>query len=267
MKLSDHTKSNILLSIIMLSIPISFVYFYITQEWQWFLYSVISSQISKNLGSNIGAHRYFTHKSFETGRLRHMLLALFSIPMAITPIKYAMNHRHHHLFADQQGKDTHSPQENLWSVVFATWEFNNYEWFHNRGVTMRCRDLLRDPVLMWIERNFYRVWTVLIVITLLINWKICLFILLLPAGWYHLSAGLVNAIGHYKIPGSYRNYTTEDHSYNHWLWGIITVGEGFHNNHHAKPNSACFGKHWWEFDITWWVIKYCFATNKVKSEH
>ena len=129
MKLSSHTKSNILLSIIMLSVPISFVYFYITQDWQWFLYSVISSQISKNLGGNIGAHRYFTHKSFETGRLRHMLLALFSIPMAMTPIKFVVNHRHHHLFTDQISKDIHSPQENLWSVVFATWEFNNFEWF------------------------------------------------------------------------------------------------------------------------------------------
>lgn len=267
MTISNYVKSNLLLSLILLSLPASCVFLFYTQEWQWLLVTFISFQWTRTFGNAIAMHRYFGHKSFKTGKLRHIFLALSTIPLAAkSPISYAMNHRHHHLFADQVGKDTHSPQENIWSSLFGLWEFKNYAWFSHRGVTMRCRDLLRDPLLMWIEKNYYRVWVGLIITTCLISWKFCLFALLLPAGYFHIAAGCVNTLGHINIPGSYRNYDTPDCSHNHWLWGIITLGEGFHNNHHKQPNSACFGKHWWEFDPTWWIIKSCLATNLEEIE-
>jgi len=61
----------------------------------------------------------------------------------------------------------------------------------------------------------------------------------------------VNSITH--VCGK-RPYETADQSRNNLLIGILAFGEGWHNNHHAFPNSACHGFHWWQPDITWWVI-------------
>ncbi len=53
----------------------------------------------------------------------------------------------------------------------------------------------------------------------------------------------------------YRNYETTDDSRNNWWVGLITYGEGWHNNHHAYPTSARHGHRWWEFDSSWLVIR------------
>ena len=53
----------------------------------------------------------------------------------------------------------------------------------------------------------------------------------------------------------YRNYNTSDNSRNNWLVGLVAHGEGWHNNHHAQQRTAAHGHRWWEFDLTWRVIR------------
>ena len=62
----------------------------------------------------------------------------------------------------------------------------------------------------------------------------------------------VNSVSHLF---GYRNYETRDHSTNNWLVALVSHGEGWHNNHHAEPRSAVHGHRWWEFDMSWWVIR------------
>ncbi len=52
-----------------------------------------------------------------------------------------------------------------------------------------------------------------------------------------------------------RPHPTKDHSTNNAITGILVFGEGWHNNHHAKPASPRFGELWWQVDAGWWVIR------------
>mgnify|MGYP002038644131 CR=1 FL=1 len=62
----------------------------------------------------------------------------------------------------------------------------------------------------------------------------------------------VNSMAHLF---GYRNYETRDESTNNWLVALISHGEGWHNNHHAEPRSAAHGHRWWEYDMSWWIIR------------
>ena len=70
--------------------------------------------------------------------------------------------------------------------------------------------------------------------------------LLLHATW------LVNSATHLW---GYRSHNTRDHSTNLWWVALLTFGEGWHNNHHAFPRSARHGLRWWEFDLTFLLIR------------
>src|SRR5262249_29476022 len=67
------------------------------------------------------------------------------------------------------------------------------------------------------------------------------------------STQLVNAVCHLKTAG-YRSYETREESRNVWWVGILALGEGWHNNHHAIPKSARHGIAWWEVDVTWYAV-------------
>jgi fatty-acid desaturase len=64
----------------------------------------------------------------------------------------------------------------------------------------------------------------------------------------------VNSICHLPNYG-YRSFETSDQSKNNFWIGLGAFGEGYHNNHHAKPRCAAHGHKWWEFDLTRYVIK------------
>jgi stearoyl-CoA desaturase (delta-9 desaturase) len=72
----------------------------------------------------------------------------------------------------------------------------------------------------------------------------------------------VNSVSHLF---GYRNYETRDHSTNNWLVALLAHGEGWHNNHHAEPRSAAHGHHWWEMDMSWWVIRFLEKVGLAKE--
>lgn len=254
------TKHRLLLGSCYASFLGALVYF-IGYDMVWFWAMVVYFQLVKLFSNHIAMHRYFSHKSFVTGPIRHRVMAYLTILLAAkSPIFYAMNHRHHHKYSDQPN-DTHSPNNNFWSALFGFWEFEDYKWFSDKGVNNNVRDLLRDKDLIFIERNYYNIWAGIVLVTLLINWKLTLLVLG-SAGYFHLAAGLFNTIGHCDFPGSYRLYDTNDKSQNNWAWGVWSFGEGFHNNHHGDMNNYNCGRKWWEFDLTYIVIRLFFDINK-----
>jgi stearoyl-CoA desaturase (delta-9 desaturase) len=62
----------------------------------------------------------------------------------------------------------------------------------------------------------------------------------------------VNSVTHVW---GYRNFDTNDNSRNSWLVGLVSNGEGWHNNHHAQPRSAGHGLRWWELDVSYLTIR------------
>jgi stearoyl-CoA desaturase (delta-9 desaturase) len=197
-----------------------------------------------------GYHRYFSHRTFKTSRVGQFLLAFLAQTSAQRGVLWwAANHRSHHRYADTVD-DVHSPRLHGFFRSHVGWIFTprrlktDYE-----GIA----DFTRFPELVWLDRLPYLPAAVLGVTAWLI------------AGWPGLVVGFcwstvlvwhatfsINSLAH--VTGRQR-YVTGDDSRNNWWLAIITLGEGWHNNHHAYQSSVRQGFRWWEWDPTFYALK------------
>lgn len=208
-------------------------------------------------------HRYFSHRTFKTSRFFQFLAAaLGNSSMQRGPLWWAATHRHHHTHSDHE-EDKHSPSIKgiLWSHIGWLTSMKNFFTPYDK-----VRDLSRYPELVFLnrydktvpivygllmlgigsflEKRFpnsgvttgqFFVWTFFISTTLLLHGT--LFINSLAHLWGH------------------RPYQTDDDSRNNFWLSLITLGEGWHNNHHRYPHATRQGFRWWEIDITYYVLK------------
>ena len=206
-----------------------------------------------SFGVTIGYHRYLTHDGFKTNRVvKCVLVVLGTMGWQGGAISWAANHRLHHAYSDQEG-DIHSPQ--LSKNLFRGFLHSQIGWLlgNQRADPEKwASDLLKDKDILFIQRTAL-FWCVL-----------SLAVPLAIGGWSGLLWGgfvriflsqhvafSVNSVCH--IFGS-RPFDTKDKSTNHWLVGLLGMGEGGHNTHHASPRSARHGIRWWHFDTSWKVI-------------
>jgi stearoyl-CoA desaturase (Delta-9 desaturase) len=199
-----------------------------------------------------GYHRYFSHKTYKTGRVFQFILAfLAQTTTQKSIIWWAANHRHHHRFSDTE-HDVHSPVRRSFLYSHVGWIFDRK---HGNDSFDRdtVADLTRYPELMWLHRNeqFPAVMLALFCFTV--------------GGWSGLVVGffwstvavyhgtfMINSLAH--VHGSKR-YVTGDESRNNWLLAFFTMGEGWHNNHHAFQYATRQGFRWWEIDPTYYILK------------
>lgn len=225
----------------------------------WLLAGLVWSKTMQMVGHAIGLHRYFSHKCFDTTRAWENVMAWTSVLCGIgSPIQYARNHRYHHRASDTE-KDLHSPLvDNPIGNAFGLWAFHDVNWFMDKG-TESVRDLMNDPTLKFINAWYYPIWYSLIAITLFIDWRITVYLLALPSFIFHIEVNTcVNTACH--IWG-YRNFETKDASRNlKWVaWWM--QGEGFHNNHHARPHLYDCAVKRDEFDASAWFIEKFMAVD------
>ncbi|MGO4573340.1 acyl-CoA desaturase [Microvirga sp. 2TAF3] len=201
-------------------------------------------------GITAGYHRYFSHRSYATSRVFQFILACLAQSSAQKSVLWwAAKHRHHHLFSDTE-HDVHSPRHTGFLFAHAGWIFARK---HDTVDLVKVGDFTRYPELMWLHRYELVPAAVLAVITFLI------------AGWPGLVVGFfwstvavyhatfcINSLAH--VRGSKR-YVTGDDSRNNWLLAFFTMGEGWHNNHHAYQASVRQGFRWWEIDPTFYILK------------
>ena len=195
-----------------------------------------------------GYHRYFSHRSFKTGRTMQFLLALGgTTAVQKGPLWWAAYHRKHHLYADTD-RDIHSPQRGFW-WSHAGWVLcDKYKKVDYKDI----RDLARYPELRFLDRQH---WigpaALLIACALADGYRGVLtgFFLSTVLLWHATFA--VNSIAH--LFGR-RRYDTSDTSRNSLLVALITNGEGWHNNHHCYPTSARQGFFWWEIDLSYYLL-------------
>jgi len=229
-----------------------FLLFYtIEYGFFWFIISFVYFKLVVGLlGNQIGQHRYFSHGSFETGKKRHVLLAYTSLLTGISPIIYASIHRHHHIYSDTE-EDPHSPLNSFWKS-FIGWTFDTSLKFR----VTPAMDLVNDKTVLYVHNNFPYIISGLLILTSLITWKIPVFVILAGIGWNHLHMGLIRTVlVHTKLPGSYRNFNTNDYSWNNKFLQLIDIGEGLHNNHHAYPRKYDQAIEPDEFDPAGWIVK------------
>ena len=197
-----------------------------------------------------GYHRYFAHRAYSTSRAFQFVLAVLSQSTAQKSVLWwAAKHRHHHLHSDTE-HDVHSPRHRGFVYSHLGWIFSR---MHDKADLTKIADFARYPELMALHRFE--------LVPALALAALCF----LAAGWSGLVVGFfwstvlvyhatfcINSLAH--VSGSKR-YVTGDDSRNNFLLAVFTMGEGWHNNHHAYQSSVRQGFRWWEIDPTYYVLK------------
>jgi stearoyl-CoA desaturase (delta-9 desaturase) len=207
-----------------------------------------------------GYHRYFSHRSYKANRVFQFLMALLgSTSVQKGVLWWAAHHRLHHKYSDQP-QDIHSPVQSgfFWSHV--GWIISRQ---HDETRWDQIPDLAKYPELRFLN-SFHLLPVVL--------YGYAMFLI---AGWPGFAWGFlvstvllwhgtffINSLAH--VIGS-RRYQTTDDSRNHFGLAVITLGEGWHNNHHCYMSSARQGFFWWEIDLSYYALKALSFTGMVSE--
>lgn len=208
------------------------------------------------LGVTVGFHRMLTHRSFTPSLpIKFILLVLGSMSLEGGALQWATTHTKHHAQSDRAG-DPHSPVDGFVHAHIG-WIFRSPE----ADPKVYARHLLQDKLVVFVSRTF-------------LLWAALAYAIPFFAGWLItgtlagaltglLWGGLVRQFFTHHVTWSVnsichtfgkREFETTDRSRNEWIVGLLAFGEGWHNNHHAFPRSAFHGLHWWQFDLSGYVI-------------
>lgn len=196
-----------------------------------------------------GYHRYFSHRTYKTSRAFQFFLAFLAQTSAQKgALWWAAHHRVHHKLSDQDG-DPHDSRRGFW--------FSHVGWIvssqNEETDYSKIKDLAKYPELVWLNRYWLVPPTVLgVLVASIWGWSGLLigFFLSTVICWH--GTFTINSLSH--MLGNQR-YESGDGSRNNWWLAIITMGEGWHNNHHHFMNSCRQGFYWWEYDVTYYVIR------------
>jgi fatty-acid desaturase len=241
-------------------------------SWSGLAWAVGGIFLFGTLGINIGYHRLLTHRGFACPRwLEHALSVLGACCLQGTPMSWVAIHRMHHHHSDQPG-DPHSPRASFfwshmgWFLIYdpaisnlATYDRYARDLFQDRFY----KRLERPQVwrnLQWTQWTAFLsagalvgalcTWSLWGALQLGLSWLVWGVFVRTLAVW-HITWS-VNSITHLW---GYRTFDTHDDSRNNWLVGLVSNGEGWHNNHHADPRCAAHGRRWWELDVSYLTIR------------
>jgi stearoyl-CoA desaturase (delta-9 desaturase) len=220
----------------------------------------VASYYVRMFGITAGYHRYFSHRSFKTGRVMQTLLALLAQSSAQQGVLWwGAHHRHHHRHSDLPG-DIHSPKlDGFWHshvgwILVEETDRSNHD---------AIRDFAKYPELRFLDRySMLPAFLYAVILTLIFGrtglcWGFVVSTVVLWHGTF-----TINSLSH--VFGS-RVYETTDTSRNNALLAMLTLGEGWHNNHHYYQRSAAQGWRWYELDITYLVLRLMQAARLVSG--
>ncbi len=241
-------------------------------SWTGVVLAAAGLYVFGTLGINLCYHRLLTHQGFSCPPWLERFLALLGVCcLQDSPARWVAIHRYHHQYSDEQ-EDPHSPLVSFFWAHFE-WVITRNREFSAMGLYDRyARDLLRQRFYFALERNLTWVWVYVLHTALFFlaglaagycwsaDWGQAAVFGLSVLVWgvfvrtvlvWHITWS-VNSLTHVW---GYRTYETHENSRNNWLVGLVSNGEGWHNNHHAFPRSAAHGLRWWELDVTYLTIR------------
>lgn len=214
-----------------------------------FLFFVISP-----IGVTLTYHRLLSHRAFKVPQWLEYSLATFGALSGQGPVLiWVAEHRLHHRFSDS-AKDPHSARHGGFWWSHMTHLFYHKEFEDDQVQWSRYIPDLKDHKYYHFlsKYNFAIALSIAPLLYMMGGWAFVMWgipmriALMLHVTWF------VNSATH---RWGYRNFETRDDSSNVWWVALLAAGEGWHNNHHAQSNCAAHGRMWWEFDLTWQMIR------------
>ncbi len=240
----------------------AFAVFFVAFSW-WAVAFAVFSYGLRMFGITAGFHRYFAHRSYSAPRWFQFVLGLIgTCASQMGPLWWAAHHRHHHLYSDKP-KDIHSP------VLRGFW-WSHMGWIICKRYEKTEYSMIKDftiyPEIMWLNKYH---------LVVSISYATFCFAVGAVAGRLFPEAGIsglqflvwgyffstvfvyhgtftINSLSHVW---GWKRFDVSDESRNNPVLALITMGEGWHNNHHRFPNSARQGLKWWEYDISHGILK------------
>ena len=255
-KLNDSKSINFIRCLPFIAIHIACLYAFKIEFHLQLLIVCLISYIARMFFITGFYHRFFSHRSYKTSRpMQFIFGVLGSTAVQRGPLWWSAHHRYHHAHADLKS-DRHSPLQHgfLWSHCGWFIDQENFSTDKNQ-----IRDLYKFPELVFLNRfdilspALYAVFLYYIGGLPYFIWGFCISTVLL----YHATV-CINSCAH-KF--GKRKFNTKDHSKNSLLLAIITLGEGWHNNHHFWPSSARQGFNSREIDISYQILKFLAKLN------
>jgi stearoyl-CoA desaturase (Delta-9 desaturase) len=222
-----------------------------TLGWSWWGLALAGICYVPRLFFVTGAyHRYFSHRSYKTSRWFQFVLALGAqATFQKGALWWAAHHRVHHKESDEPG-DLHSAKLDgfWWShmgwILARDFEDTDYA---------RIKDFAKYPELVWLDKWWYVPALAVAGLTYAIGgWFGFVWAFAVSQVFTWHGTFTINSLTH-KF--GRRRYATTDESRNHWLLALVTLGEGWHNNHHHYQVACRQGFRWYEVDITYYILR------------
>jgi stearoyl-CoA desaturase (delta-9 desaturase) len=244
---------------------IAYIVFFPTGWVEWTGFALF--YVLNILSMSLAYHRYFTHRAFETSKpMRYALAILAQCGVYGSLKRWVADHRRHHALSDQPG-DIHSPYYDGHGRPLEGvkgWKHAHLGWAYDDAMTdleIYGKGVVGDPVIEWAHRTRY-LW-------------FAVSLLVVPALWGYAFGGIEAVIGTVMVAGflrmalalhaiaavnsfghrfGYQRFASQDEARNNWFIALISLGEGWHNNHHAHPRSAFTKVGRFEVDMSGWVV-------------
>ena len=216
---------------------------------RWLLLAGVSYTI-RMFAVTAGYHRYFSHRSYKLSRAAQFAMAFLAQTSAQKGVLWwAAHHRLHHRESDRD-RDVHSPARRGFWWAHVGWVLSNdFDEYDPRAVG----EFSRFPEIRWLDRHHWVPTTVFgVAIALLGGWPAFLWGYVVSTVVLYHCTFAINSLAH--LWGT-RRFDIPDESRNNFWLALVTLGEGWHNNHHYSPGSCSQGERWWELDLTYVVLK------------